>query len=317
MVKIAVAGGSGQVAREIIDALVVAKKHDVTILSRTDTPSIDIRHGIHWRSVDYNDKKGLVGALEGIHTVLSFVQILSDLGQMSQKNLIDAAISAGVRRFAPSEYGSKETVEMAWWKGKEEIREYLKQVNEKDNVLEYTLFQPGLFLDYLAFPHKTARHVDPLQSVFDVQNSRAIVLDGHYDPVITLTTVADLAAIVARAVEYQGVWPTTGGIRGNRLKFSQIVEIGSRVRGRPFTVDKATVEDLEAGTLRTSWRLEAVHRAVSEDQSSALLKGVLIGTLLSSLKGAWDITDEMNQLFPDYEFTSAEAFLSDVWKGKP
>jgi hypothetical protein len=62
--------------------------------------------GITWRVVDYNDKIDLVDALRGIHTVLSFVnQPMADLKSNSQKNLIDASTAAGVKRFAPSEYG--------------------------------------------------------------------------------------------------------------------------------------------------------------------------------------------------------------------
>jgi hypothetical protein len=87
--------------------------------------------------------------------------------------------------------------------------------------------------------------------------------------------------------------------------------------GRSFTIDKVKTEDLEAGNLKTSWGLQAVHGAVSEDQASALLKAVSIGVLLSSSKGAWDISDEMNQLFPDHEFTLVEDFLAKVWEGKP
>lgn len=76
-------------------------------------------------------------------------------------------------------------------------------------------------------------------------------------------------------------------------------------------------EDLEAGELRSSWGLEAVHYAVSDDQAQALLKAVCIGTLLSSSKGAWDSSDKMNRLFVDYKFTSVEKFLGEVWRGKP
>jgi hypothetical protein len=36
---------------------------------------------------------------------LSFIQLLADPENMAQKNLIDAAIVAGVKRFAPSEWG--------------------------------------------------------------------------------------------------------------------------------------------------------------------------------------------------------------------
>jgi hypothetical protein len=97
--------------------------------------------------------------------------------------------------------------------------------------LEYTLFQPGLLPDYLAYPYKTSKHVDPPQTVFDFENKRAIVVDGREDAIMTLTTVADVATIVAQAVDYEGSWPTTGGIRGNRVTFSQILEIGQKVRG--------------------------------------------------------------------------------------
>jgi saccharopine dehydrogenase-like NADP-dependent oxidoreductase len=86
--------------------------------------------GVQALAVDYKDKEGLVETLRGSHTVVSFIQLLSDPGQESQKNLIDACIAAGVKRFAPSEYGSALTVDMPWWAGKEEIRRYLKKVNQ-------------------------------------------------------------------------------------------------------------------------------------------------------------------------------------------
>lgn len=62
--------------------------------------------GIAWQVVDYANKENLAEALCGIHTVLSFVnQTMPDHNDSSQKSLIDACIIAGVKRFAPSEYG--------------------------------------------------------------------------------------------------------------------------------------------------------------------------------------------------------------------
>jgi hypothetical protein len=55
--------------------------------------------------VNYDNKNELVEALQGVHTVLSFIQLMKDVNNQSQKNLIDAAIIAGVKRFAPSEWG--------------------------------------------------------------------------------------------------------------------------------------------------------------------------------------------------------------------
>ena len=105
--------------------MVAAKRHEITILTRNvrsdrKTSSYllfptnvtqkvsqgDGTPGVTWLAVNYNDKNDLVEALRGIHTVLSFVnQPPADLEDNSQKNLIDASIAAGVKRFAPSEYG--------------------------------------------------------------------------------------------------------------------------------------------------------------------------------------------------------------------
>jgi hypothetical protein len=85
-------------------------------------------------------------------------------------------------------------------------------------------------LNYLAFPYKTAKYIDPLNTMFDFQNRRAVVVDGH-DFIMTFTTVQDLAAVVVEAVDYDGEWPVIGGIRGNRVTVSQILNIGEKVRG--------------------------------------------------------------------------------------
>jgi hypothetical protein len=88
-----------------------------------------------------------------------------------------------------------------------------------------------MFLDYLASPYKTAKYVTPLDTFIDFQNRRAIVVEGHEDAVMTLTTVQDIAGIVAAAVDLRSGWPETGGIRGNRVTVSEIIKIGEKVRG--------------------------------------------------------------------------------------
>ncbi|KAG9230359.1 hypothetical protein BJ875DRAFT_431810 [Amylocarpus encephaloides] len=320
MVKIAVAGGSGELAREVIDVLVAAKKHEITILSRNGGSTENTLPGITWRDVDYNNKTDLVKALLGTHTVLSFVnQIAADDKNNAQKSLIDASIAAGVKRFAPSEYGCDKKEDLPFWAGKIKIEEYLQNVNMNGKVLEYTLFHPGLFLDYLASPHKTAKYVTPLNTFFDFQNRRAIVVEGHQDAIMTLTTVQDIARVVAAAVEVESEWPEIGGIRGNRVTVSQILEIGEKIRG-PFTVNKVKLEDLEAGNLKTSWTLGARHPSFTEEHAEQLadmLKTVMIGTLLTCAKGNWDGPGTFNQLLPEYKFKEIEEFLVEVWAGKP
>ena len=72
----------------------------------------------------------------------------------------------------------------------------------------------------------------PLNTMFDFQHRRAIVVKNH-DFIMTFTTVQDLAGIVAEAVDYEGEWPVMGGISGNRVTVSQILKIGEKVRGMP------------------------------------------------------------------------------------
>lgn len=92
------------------------------------------------------------------------------------------------------------------------------------------------------------------------------------------------------------------------------------ISGLPFTIDRVKLEDLEAGILLTPWKLGKRHPSFNEDQADQLacmLKTVLIGMLISSAKGAWDVSDAFNQLLPGYKFTHIEEFLVKVWNGKP
>jgi uncharacterized protein YbjT (DUF2867 family) len=61
---------------------------------------------VTWVKTDYRDPDELTEILKGVHTVLSFITTQSDPENVSQKNLIDAAIRVGVKRFAPSEWAT-------------------------------------------------------------------------------------------------------------------------------------------------------------------------------------------------------------------
>jgi hypothetical protein len=203
--------------------------------------------------------------------------------------------------------------------------------------LEYTLFQPGMFLNYFASPFKTAKHLTPLNMFIDLQNRRAILLKGHEEDSLTLTTVQDLARVVSRAVEYEDEWPVIGGITGNKVTIGQLLELGEKLRGtleayrrnselehannsmegKPFETEKVHFEDIEAGVIKTSWVPQFRHPCIPQDQIDATSKHALIALLLSVSKGGWITSGEWNRLLPDCKFTAIEEFLSDVWLGTP
>ena len=99
-------------------------------------------------------------------------------------------------------------------------------------MLEYCLFQPGWFTNYFTKPYKSTNHITQLDLPFDFNNRRILMADGSDDDSFTLTTVQDIANVVARAIDYEGEWPVVGGIKGTAITLRQLVALGERVRGR-------------------------------------------------------------------------------------
>ncbi|KAK4185447.1 hypothetical protein QBC35DRAFT_389440 [Podospora australis] len=293
--------------------------------------------GITWRVVDYHNPDSLTKALQGIHTVLSFINqpAVSCVQTNAQIKLIDACVASGVKRFAPSEYGSVGKETLPFWQGKTTVASYLEMINSPSPsfsssdhnsgkpVLEYTLFQPGLFLNYLATPHQTSKYITPLDTFISLEARRAIVVDGYEDTsFVTFTSSQDIARVVAFAVDYPDTkqWPKVGGIRGNRVSVAGLLQIAEKIHGGKFEVERVKLEDLERGELKTSWVLGRKHPSFSAEENEKLqqmFKTVMIGTLLGSVRGAWDVSDAWNKLLPeDFEFMGIGRFLERVWSGK-
>ncbi|KAJ4349157.1 hypothetical protein N0V95_004852, partial [Ascochyta clinopodiicola] len=329
------------VAREIIDALVATKKHEILVLTRRDAPPSDTATGVSYAKTDYTSTSELVSLLKGTHTVLSFFAAHQDQAEAAdaQKRLIDASITTGVKRFAPSEWFSTKLDHMPWYSFKGETRKYLQEINKDKKVLEYSLFQPGMFTDYLARPYMTTKHVQSLETPFDFQNKRMLVREGGEGDVFSFTTVKDLASVVAKAVEYEGVWPVVGGIRGSSISVAQLIEFGQKVRGKftsilqwysvvracadqcyvgeDFDITRIPIEGLEAGNWTSSWVPILHHPSLPPDHIEAVSRVFVAGLLLAAKEGALDTSDEWNKLLPDHGFEAAEKVWKAAFAGKP
>lgn len=73
-------------------------------------------------------------------------------------------------------------------------------------------------------------------------------------------------------------------------------------------------EDLEAGTVKSSWLPLADHPAIPPEQVKKLSAEMVAGMLLAISKGAMDVSDEWNRRLPDYSFTTVEGFLTEAWQ---
>lgn len=74
--------------------------------------------------------------------------------------------------------------------------------------------------------------------------------------------------------------------------------------GEPFTIEWLKLEDLEVGVIKSNYLIpvNTLH-STTEDEMDTVNKTATIGMLVSACRGAWDVTNEWNQILPDYEFT--------------
>ncbi|TGO27213.1 hypothetical protein BPAE_0045g00100 [Botrytis paeoniae] len=242
-----------------------------------DVPDLTTQ-GVTVDIVDYLDKKALVDALEGVDTVLSFIVTINDPDNRAQKTLIDACIEAG--------------------------------------VLVFTLFQCGLFLNYFTYLHPSAKFMHIFPMPIDVKNCKAII---HKDTKaqITLTSVQDLARVVSKAVDYQNAWPEVSGVRANQVSVLDFIGLCEKTRGQSFIVESVQKSDLEKGMFTSSRFSVIAHPAVPEDHRDAFSQSYFSAFILALERGGWDASNEWNELLPNFRFTCAEEFLSDVWKHGP
>lgn len=108
---------------------------------------------------------------------------------------------------------------------------YLRQVNSDKQVLEYCLFQTGMYMNYLGHPHKTAKHLHITCTHLDIENKQALQLDDGEEWAV-FTTIEDVAKVVVRAIGYTGKWPETGGITGSRIQTKDLIKLAEEIRGK-------------------------------------------------------------------------------------
>ncbi|KAH9908455.1 NAD(P)-binding protein [Xylariomycetidae sp. FL2044] len=319
MVKIAIAGASGQLAREVIDGLVATHKHEIVALVRKDPAQFPSLQGVSWVKTAY-EKEELVRLFQGVETVFCFFPVHLDPGNATQKRLINASIEAGVKRFAPSEWATGVKLEtaldaMPWYAGKIEIGHYLEEVNKEKKVIEYTRFQIGGFMNYLGHPHQTLKHTNTLPFVFDFGNQHATVVEGTLDDAIVWTAVQDIVGVVVQAVEYEGEWPAIGGITGSRVTLREMLQLGEST-GKPITVNWLKMEDIQREVREKDFSTMLDIHSAAPEELGEWLQAAMRRILLAIHRGAYDVTAEWNKLLPDYPFTRVEEFVKGIWEGK-
>lgn len=156
-----------------------------------------------------------------------------------------------------------------------------------------------------------------MDTPLNLNNRRFITLEHGGDSPINFVTVQDFAQIVAKAIEYQGEWPKDGGIQGTEISIKGLILLGEKIRGGTFNVTELKRSDILAEEWKASWAPLMDHPAIQKDQLEFMSKHIAGRMLLAVEAGDYVVNDSWNRLFPDYQFTNLEEFLTEAWDGKP
>ncbi|KAJ3550898.1 hypothetical protein NM688_g4974 [Phlebia brevispora] len=299
MVKVAIAGGTGHLGLCIAESIVAGKKHEVIVLSRSaSNPDLE-RLGVKVVQVSYTDPSSLDRALAGVHTVIASIFSFDPDAIISpQLALLGASVRSGVKRFAPSEFNAAKLYDKA-------ITMYVPKLTVEEAVrksgLEFTLYECGSFMNYLADGTPGLGRANSMKFVLDVEACTAeIPGDGNIG--VALTRIEDIGEFVAASLDLEK-WPEVSQMAGDVKTHNQMVSIAEAVRGKKFEVTYEPVE-----------KLKAQRNPNASDLYGKFLNALAEAKLLITT-GRYDFKDpNLNKLCPQVKPMGIEEFLKK-WFG--
>ena len=140
---------TGTVGTAILKALVSSNRFHITALTRSDsTKTSTLPANIETPQVDYSNHSSLQTALQGQDAV---VCALGPASATEQRALLDASVSAGVKRFLPSQYGSDtlnpKAAQLPVSASKKTSEQQVEELAAQDKIT-YTYVMSGPFLDF-------------------------------------------------------------------------------------------------------------------------------------------------------------------------
>ena len=223
MVKVAVAGGTSNIGRHIAEEILATKKHTVVVLSRSPGHRELEALGAQIAAVDYADPSSLAAALAGVHTVISVLSIFDPAPQLA---LLDASVKAGVTRFAPSEWAARSIPNnpIEWYNVKWDVAEAVRR-----SGLEYTIFENGVFMNYLAGGTPGLGHLKPVEFIWNVEKCTAQI-PGDGSTGLVFTRAEDVGKFVAASLDLNK-WPEYSQMRGDRKTLNEVVKLAEETKG--------------------------------------------------------------------------------------
>ncbi|KAH8589852.1 nmrA-like family protein [Bisporella sp. PMI_857] len=311
---VAVAGGTGNVGRTIVEAILATGKHEVKILSRKPNPTLESELGVPIIVVDYAKVENLTKVLEdnNIHTVISALTTMpSPNGEHPKEiELIRAADASNVtKRMISTDWGIPHTKEhiprLVTVGPKLQVQEELKKTTD----LETTRFLNGYFLDYWGIP-AVKSHMPPITLVVDMPNDIAAVPGSGNTPVV-FTHTTDVAKYVAASLSLDK-WDPESYVIGDRVTWNEFVHLAEEAKGTKFKVTYDSTEKLGSGQSTELPGQAAAYNFLPREvvQSFASTFGLWFEEGAFNLKP----TKTLNDQFPEITTIKVKDILTKAWK---
>ncbi|KAL5610874.1 hypothetical protein FOBRF1_006991 [Fusarium oxysporum] len=308
---IAVAGGTGNLGRTIVEAIVADGKFEVVILGRKHDEKKEKEIGARIIPVDYTSIDALTKVLEDnrIQTVIS---ALNTMGVAEPElNLIAAADRASAtKRYIPSIWGAEYTEAFAEKFPLGHVKLAVARALESTK-LEHTTWHTGYFADYFLAPY-VKTHMTILNVVVDVANNTAAIPGSGNVPVV-LTYTMDIAKFVAASLALSK-WEPKTYLVGDKVTWNELVALAESIKGVKFSVTYDTVDSLKAGNVTELPSHPAMYSFLPKEQ----LRGILATFGLMFDSGLFDLKPQhtIDQDFPDIKVRNMKELMTEAWKGK-
>ncbi|PLB35797.1 NAD(P)-binding protein [Aspergillus candidus] len=312
MAIIAVAGGTGNLGRAIVEALRDTTSHSVHVLTRKPDDDLAKELGVPLLLADYANVASLTTLLESnkIDTIVSTVSVLDDTASNAQLNLIEAAEkSSSTKRFIPSEFGMRYTQEHArdlpFVAGKLAAVQKL----QSSTSLEYSLLSNGIFTDYYGMP-KVKSYLQPFVLAVDIAHNAAAI-PGSGDVPVVFTHTFDVARFIAAFVSAPD-WPERGTIIGDKKTWNELVALAEEAKGVKFNVTHDSEEKLENFQVTELPSHPSMYAFLPKEQ----LQRILATFGRWSNAGDLDLSEDesLNRRFPEIRPRSVRDVLEEGWK---
>jgi hypothetical protein len=222
---ILVAGATGNLGQRICRELIKRGAH-VRVLVRAGSKKETIvsfeKMGAGIFEADWANEPELISACAGVSCVVSAMAGLHDVVVDAQLKLLNAAVSAGVPRFIPSDFCSDFTSIPEGENRNFDLRKEFQQRLDSSAIKATSVFN-GAFADIL-------RYNTPL---FNVKDKTIAYYYGKADWEIDFTTMDNTAAFTAAAAMDDSA-PRFLKIAGFRVSPNKLVGLSEKLKGEKF-----------------------------------------------------------------------------------